>query len=507
LEVRPWPWVAFAIGIVFVVASGAYALLVLAVAGVAGFPLDDGFIHLQFARNLVETGTMAFNAGTPSSGDTAPGYVFVLAAVGSVVRNWIAASYALGGLCVVGTAFAAGVLVGRATGDATRAACAGVLCLLAGPAIPLAYSGMEAPLYAFLFVLGLVAYGSPRLRPAASLAWAAAVWVRPEMLLMSALVAFERLAARAVPRELLAHAAIWIAVVGLWLAFHYQLDGHFVPSTFAAKAVAGNGGMAPWFFLGVPGSVARGSLGGLALALTVWPALALVSAVALLLPTCLPLTLRLGRALRSGWRSDAVHAPTLRIAALSLLAFPLAHALVDPLRAWFWYQFERYYAHVIPALIVVALASPTVALRPRTMVAFAAPNALAWSVLAALGVRNIDELQGDMARWLLRERPAASLVATNDIGALGFVTRRPILDTVGLVEPELVRELLQGGTVLGYLSRKRPDLVIVFPNWYPDLASHPAFREIHRESVDRAIVSGGGALVAYDVDWSSVPAP
>jgi len=96
-------------------------------------------------------------------------------------------------------------------------------------------------------------------------------------------------------------------------------------------------------------------------------------------------------------------------------------------------------------------------------------------------------------------------VATNDIGALGFETRRPILDTVGLVEPALVSELLHGGTVLDYLSRKRPDVVIIFPNWYPDLASHPAFREIHRESVDRAVVSGGGALVAYEVDWSLVP--
>ena len=494
-----------AIGVAFVVASAGYALLVQQIAGVRGFPLDDGFIHLQFARNLVETGTMAFNAGTPSSGDTAPGYVFVLAAIGGVVRDWIAASYALGGLCVLGTALAAGALVRRATGDASRAACAGVLCLLAGPAIPLAYSGMEAPLYALLFVLGLLAYGTPRLRPAASLAWAAAVWVRPEMLLVAVLVLLERLAARATSRELLAHAAVWIAVVGSWLAFHHQLDGHYVPSTFAAKAVAGNGGMAPWFFLGVPGSLARGSMGGLALALTLWPALALVSALALLLPTCLPLTLRLGSALREGWRRDAVDAPALRIAALSLVAFPLAHALVDPLRAWFWYQFERYYAHLIPALIVVALSSRSIPLRPRTMVAFAAPNAFAWSVLAAFGVRNIDELQGDMARWLLREHPTASLVATNDIGTLGFVTRRPILDTVGLVEPGLVSELLHGGTVLDYLARKRPDVVIIFPNWYPDLAADPAFHEIHRESVDRAVVSGGGALVAYEVDWSAVP--
>ncbi len=47
----------------------------LAIAGPVGwtaFPLDDSFIHLQFARNLAEGHGFAYNPGVPVAGSTAP---------------------------------------------------------------------------------------------------------------------------------------------------------------------------------------------------------------------------------------------------------------------------------------------------------------------------------------------------------------------------------------------------------------------------------------------------
>ena len=50
------------------------------VAGVAGFPLDDAWIHLHFARNLAEGAGFAYNPGRPVAGSTAPLWTLLLAA-------------------------------------------------------------------------------------------------------------------------------------------------------------------------------------------------------------------------------------------------------------------------------------------------------------------------------------------------------------------------------------------------------------------------------------------
>ncbi len=67
--------------------SAIYWTAVLVVCGGPGFPLDDSFIHLQFARNFYEHGQMAFKPGVPSSGSTAPMYAVLIAGAYHLVRN------------------------------------------------------------------------------------------------------------------------------------------------------------------------------------------------------------------------------------------------------------------------------------------------------------------------------------------------------------------------------------------------------------------------------------
>ena len=44
---------------------------------------DDGFIHLQYAKNLIQHGEFAFNVGERSFGTTSPLWVMALAAIGA----------------------------------------------------------------------------------------------------------------------------------------------------------------------------------------------------------------------------------------------------------------------------------------------------------------------------------------------------------------------------------------------------------------------------------------
>src|SRR6185436_21155933 len=48
-------------------------------AGVPGFPLDDSWIHLHFARNLAEGAGFSYNPGVPVAGSTAPLWTLLLA--------------------------------------------------------------------------------------------------------------------------------------------------------------------------------------------------------------------------------------------------------------------------------------------------------------------------------------------------------------------------------------------------------------------------------------------
>ncbi len=58
--------------------GSALFVLVTAVQGHAGFPLDDAWIHQVYARNLAQRGEFAFTPGEPSAGSTSPLWTIAL---------------------------------------------------------------------------------------------------------------------------------------------------------------------------------------------------------------------------------------------------------------------------------------------------------------------------------------------------------------------------------------------------------------------------------------------
>ena len=58
-----------------------FALTERRLAGVAGFPLDDSWIHLHFARNIAEGAGFSYNPGVPVAGSTASFATMLLAAL------------------------------------------------------------------------------------------------------------------------------------------------------------------------------------------------------------------------------------------------------------------------------------------------------------------------------------------------------------------------------------------------------------------------------------------
>src|SRR5213594_5210074 len=118
------------------------------IAGAAGFPLDDSWIHLQFARNIAEGAGFSYNPGAPVAGSTAPLWTLLLAAGAAAFSPSLGMAKAFGVAATLGAAILTrrAALAWGARGDV--ALVAAVALLWTGPAAWGALSGMEVALAA-----------------------------------------------------------------------------------------------------------------------------------------------------------------------------------------------------------------------------------------------------------------------------------------------------------------------------------------------------------------------
>jgi hypothetical protein len=115
-------------------------------------------------------------------------------------------------------------------------------------------------------------------------------------------------------------------------------------------------------------------------------------------------------------------------------------------------------------------------------------------------VANISALHVEMGKWIDRSTEPNTLVATNDIGAIGYFSNRRILDLEGLVTPAIV-PYKRGRRHLDFLEQTRPDYLVIFPEWYPRLMERgDLFREVHRITVPR-VSAAHDSLVVFSTPW------
>lgn len=514
------------IAAVFALGSLLYWIGEWALCGRACFPLDDSFIHVQFARNLFHDGQMAFNRGVPSSGSTAPAYPMLVAGFYFLFRDWYVASFALGAMCSLGTAWMVYCLLLDWTGLRDLARWGGVLTVFMNPTIIQAYSGMESAAYSLLFLVAIWLYGRDRRRLAASGCLALGVWLRPEFMIFLPLVCLERLIAwrrrpeRSVPAllgEWAAHGFVWVVIVATFTGYNWLQDGHLLPTTFTAKHVVHQISKPVWLD-GLPAAIRHRNFVQALIAIFIWPTLLLFLAGLSLATLCAPLAFGIREGFLTAWSDIGPRAAARRLAIISLVGYPYLRGFVDVLGV-VWFQGQRYFAILSPLLVIIVLAAvartgvvmqrpkwswvgvPLARQRLRTY-GWAALGSVTFGILAVLSVWNINLMQVEMARWLREHTTRDQLIATNDIGALAFLTDRPILDTVGLVEPKLLEHLLAGGTLLEYLQSRDPAYVVIFPNWYPDISPRTdVLRAEHSIRLPVNVVCGGREFIAYRPLW------
>lgn len=168
------------------------------------------------------------------------------------------------------------------------------------------------------------------------------------------------------------------------------------------------------------------------------------------------------------------------------------------------FQQQRYFAHIRPLVILLAVGahrSGTVSSqRPQTRRTFwwACAGFLLTAAVSVVSVSNINAMQVKIGDWIRTNTTGEQLIASNDIGAIAFVGERRVLDTVGLVEPDLVKHYRAGGVLSEYLAFRQPAYVVMFPNWYPDLVSRDDFlEEVFSVYLALNVVCGGSRMIVY----------
>ncbi len=473
--------------------------------GVLGAPLDDAWIHFQFARNLSQGQGFAYNPGQPTPGSTAPLWTLLLAPIGLLGTDFMAPALAL-------SAFFLLLSVGAAYGFAGWAAqrwwpglLAGLGTAVAGRFLWAGLAGMETTAFAALSLIAIWAYSRRGLNWWVALLFGLAAQLRPEghalfgLALLDSVYAWARAQRKAGLWEWRTAVAAFLppllvyALTALpYTLFSLTTTGRPLPNTFYAKA----------------GSEHFLSLRALRETVSYhWqdnPA-SFVFALIGLAPM---------------WRRS-------RLAVLWLVGLPLLTAVVVD----FTWHHGRYTMPLIPLQMVVGavgvdwMARRLLRQGKETAVRWLAPLALgvlfllpglrrvpAWAQMLGHNTREVQEIDVALGRWLAANTPQDALIAVDDIGAITFLSGRQIVDMQGLVSPEVWPALAQpeglarSQELARILSASAPQFMAAFPLWHWDLVTNTAVtKPVHQVRTGTQTIIFQQDAAVYETVWPYVP--
>ena len=448
--------------LVLVVAALAAVLFYLMVSALIfriGFPLDDSWIHLTYARNFAEHGEWAYRLGERSAGSTPPLWTALLA-IGFLLRlapyAW---TYFLGWVVLTLLAIHAENVARKIVGSyKPRLPWVGLFFVFAWHLTWSAVSGMETLLHGFIVfaVLAALMSGTRRYLTLGLLA-GLSIWVRPDGLTLLGPILFTAflyegtwsLRGEAVLKTLIGFGALFLP----YLLFNLALSGNPMPNTFYAKQAEYE---AYWLSKSLTQRVGD----------YLWPIIA--SPFLVLIPGVFIWANKNFRARNWG--------------ALAGVIWFFGYFVIYFMRLPA-YQHGRY---IIPALPIMYLWGLLGFLEFATSANANRRFVLLWQMIIGvlclafgfIGARQnaydvywIESEMVETAKWVEQNVPPDSVLAVHDIGALGYHVKNPLIDLAGLITPEVVPFIRDETRLAEYLDSGPAEYLIVFPGLYPQLTS------------------------------------
>ncbi len=446
--------------------------LYLGKAGQPGFPLDDAWIHQTYARNLGLHGMMAFSPGEPSTGSTSPGWTVLIAAGYLLKAPFFTWAYIWGSIFAIATAFTAALLSHSYFGDFKRAAIVGVICIFEWHLAWAALSGMEISLFTYLTLLILLMLQRDSPPYLMGLVIGLTFLVRPEGFFLGAIYGLKLIITnRNHPGKFLlaigTFTAVFLIVVSPWVIFNLTYSGRPFPNTISSKFMQ----------YGYPGSLWQ-SLKYL------WKVLIyfLAGPLMLLVP-CAGFTIY--HALRTR-RTNLLHPLTWPLILIGLYAVALPAI----------YHHGRYLIPLIPILAIYGVEGLAKLLEKLPMKSPVCPAT--WLIVGAmvltlwvngastfvLQTELLNDSHMQAARWVDANTPADAIIATHDIGIVGYVTQRQIVDLAGLVTPEVIPIMGDQIKLAEYVRERHVTYLIVFSGYYREMLAELDARLLYSPNTD-----------------------
>lgn len=472
-------------GIAFIsfILSFIYLFSANKVNGGFGFPLDDPWIHLTFAKNLVDYHSFSyFKNEMATAGSTSPIYTLLLAAGFFVTSNEMILSYVLGIAFLILSSLFFYKLSSFDFAKENFYALLVTAVFIADKWMNfISVSGMETTMFIFIIIATAYFYRQKQVVPFAIFV-SLILWARPDGLaFIGAIVVdifIQNYFAKTNPdlkpfskNDFMKIGIIAAVFLALYVLMNYSLSGTFLPNTYTAKLAY----YAPEFrsraeFL--KGEVwdyfTNGSYGILMVGFIAGTVIALMDLF------------------KKKYNNNFLY-----------IIFIFALVFIYWYKLPYAHRFGRYMMPVIPFLIVVSsvgfkelfkaigkyLNNRTVAIYGTVLVlvlitVYSFVNYLDNKSSYITECKYINDRQVMAAKWIKENTKETDIIATHDVGAIGFYSQRKIVDVAGLVTPELINKISDVNYVTEmneYLKKSGVTYLAFLREWYRVVNQTPLF--------------------------------
>ncbi|MDD2621164.1 MAG: hypothetical protein PHC92_10925 [Syntrophomonadaceae bacterium] len=477
-----------------------------------GLPLDDGWIHLSYARSLAENGWFYYNPGEAEAGMSSPAWVIILGFAYKVLTplnvspQWCAKGLSL--LFAIGVPILVYHLAKALKLDRKWAWAAGLLAILEPN---LAYgnvAGMEVSMFTFLTLLALLLSWYERYI-LAGLVLGLMVITRGEGTLNALIIGIIPLGMLYFKghqnlkfidkNELFLGLKLFLPsfLLGIaWVIYNYSINGHPLPNSYYVKHNFALG----YFNLENIINVIQGYLGHLLLF------------KGIMLPLTITLLIIAIYALYHN-KQLIMSIPLILIPFIQLYAFSINIKVLAVATPWTYFT-RRYMDFIIPILILLIIVALDflwkAASRSQNRFIITSTPLLMYVVIIFITINlfqfnkvfieeyswntdNIEKVEVEMGKWVRDNIPANASIAVTDAGAVRFWSRpdHRIIDFMGLNSYRCI-----GRPSTELLKEFKPEYAVFFREAVSD---SNLYHELHSVKTIRNTVLGGNELVAVKV--------